>query len=282
MLTNKKIAYIFASIGETSFEISKKSFFKNFLDKFLTKNKKVKKDVTDIYEITDKFISSISRYSEKKCFSFYLNLENRHEKFINDINEYKADRYYIFPLYPQYNRDINSIANFFSLNFFDDIVERFFWTKSYSHHPLFITAHQKNIKSILKKNNLDEKKSSILFLAKKLNTHNPLYFFECETTSQNIIKTFPYIEGHLHYFSDDYKDLKIDEIRKNSIIIPISNLIDNSEIIKNIECLKTSLKNQKKDVFISKTLNYNNTFIRSVFDIIDDKNFISNEMLLSL
>ena len=131
-------------------------------------------------------------------------------------------------------------------------------------------------------NNLDEKKSSILFLAKKLNTHNPLYFFECETTSQNIIKTFPYIEGHLLYFSDDYKDLKIDEIRKNSIIIPISNLIDNSEIIKNIEFLKTALKNQKKDVFISKTLNYNNTFIRSVFDIIDDKNFISNEMLLSL
>ena len=286
MLPNKKIAYIFVSIGDTNNNPSKKndekSFFKKFLDKIFKKNKKNLKTFNNFYEIADRFISTIKKYSDKKCFSFYLNLENSHVTFISDINEYQADQYYIFPIYPQYNQEINFIANFFSLHFSEETLNKIFWIKSYPKHPLFIKAHLKNIQNILKKNNLDQKQSFFLFLAKNLDTPNPLYSFECETTSQNILKAFPYIEGNLHYFSDKKNDLKISQNRKNVIIIPITSLIDTNEIIQNTNSLKNTLEKHNKNVFISKTINHNNFFVRSVFDIINDDNFISNEMLLGL
>ncbi len=168
MFPNKKIVYIFVSIGDEnpnlSKEVKKKTVFENIFFRFFKKKKVLEENKTDIYQILDKLTSSISKYSEKKCYSFYLNKEESHEKFITDIQKENADRYYVFPMYPQYNLDLNQIANFFSLSLYDDILEKFFWIKSYGQHPIFAKALQKTIKSVLKKNNLDEKDTFFLFL----------------------------------------------------------------------------------------------------------------------
>ena len=185
-------------------------------------------------------------------------------------------------MYPQYNLEMNKIANFFSLNLYDDIVEKFFWIKSYGQHPIFAKALQKTIKTVLKKNNLDEKDTFFLFLAKSPINYSPLYYFESEITCQNTVKAFPYVEGILHFFSDDIHDFKIKEVkkRKNVIIIPITSLTDDYQTKEKLNDFKSYLEKQKNHVFITKTLNQSSYFIRSIFDIIDEKNFVSNEMLL--
>ncbi|NGX33825.1 MAG: Ferrochelatase [Candidatus Anoxychlamydiales bacterium] len=286
MFRIKKIVYIFASFGDENAKISKEvkrfSFFEKIKESFLKKAKILDENKTDVYEILDKLILSISKYSEKKCYCFYLNQEESHELFIKEIQKENADRYYIFPMYPQYNVDLNQIANFFSLNLYDDVVEKFFWVKSYGQHQIFAKAIQKTIKSILKKNNLDEKDTFFLFLAKSSMSSSPLYYFESEISCQNIVKTFPYVEGILHFFSEDFNDFKISLVkkRKNVIIIPITSIIDDSQIRKITGDFKSLLEKQKKMVFIAKTLNQSSYFIRSIFDIIDEKNFVSNDMLL--
>jgi len=283
MFPNKKIIYIFVSLGDENAKILKKenknSFFEKLKKRFSKKEKPILVDKNDIYQVLDKLISSISKYSEKKCFSFYLNQLDKHEKFIVDIQKEMADRYYVFPMYPQYNADLNQIANFFASNIADDILKNFFWIKSYAQHPLYSKAIQKSIRSIFKKNNLDEKETFFLFLAKTPVNHSELFYLESELTCQNIVKGFPYVEGALHF--DDADTFKIASIkkRKNVIIIPISSLTDDYQTRNNLEDFKMLLE-EKKHVFITHTLNQNSYFIRSVFDIIDEKNFVSNEMLL--
>ena len=85
-----------------------------------------------------------------------------------------------------------------------------------------------------------------------------------------------------HFFSDDILDFKIKEVkkRKNVIIIPISSLTDDYKLRGKLSDFQTYLEEKKKHVFITKTLNQSSYFIRSIFDIIDEKNFVSNEMLL--
>ncbi|NGX62989.1 MAG: Ferrochelatase [Candidatus Anoxychlamydiales bacterium] len=282
MFPNKKIVYIFASLGDGVYKKDIASNKVSFFLKIFQRSKKkikVQQNINDTFEISEKFISKVSKYSEKQCFSFYLHSDHLHEKFIKDVQTAKADRYYIFPLYPQYNLELSNLANFFSLNLYREICDKFFWVKSYSQHSFFTKALQKNIKNILKKNVLDEKETLFLFLAKDYINNSPLYILDTEITCQNIVKAFQYVEGSLLFFNEDTNDLKMKK-RKNIIIIPITTLIDNYETIQTIGIVKKTLEEQKKQVFVCKTLNHSSYFIRSIFNIIDEKNFVSNEMLL--
>jgi len=282
MFTNKKIIYIFASFGDEIINNSNKNKT-SFLNRFIKKVAKKEIKETSIFELSEKLLSEISKFTDKKCYSFYLNLENLHDQFINEIQSSTADRFYIFSLYPQYKSNLSLIANFFSLNFFDEITNNFFWIKSFHNHPYFIKSIQKNIKNILKKNNLDQKDTFFLFLA---NEHDicSLYNFECETTCQNIIKTFQFIEGLLFFYNENHLELlkKIkNNPRKKIVLIPITTLIDDIKTQKKIAVIKNYFEKQNKTVFICKTLNHNPYFIRSILDIIDEKTFVSNKMLTS-
>lgn len=286
MYKNKKIAYIFVTFGDEFSYLTNKKNPSSFLNKFLkrfTKPKEIKKTKdTHIYELSEKLVSEISKFTEKKCYCFYFNLENMHDRFIDDIQNSNADRFYIFPLFPQYQKDLSLIANFFALNLYDEITDKFFWVKSYHAHPFFIKSVRKNINSILKNHHLDQKDTIFFFLANE-HINNSLYIFECETTSQNIIKAFQFAEGNLYFYHEkNLNPLNIENNpRKNLIIIPITTLIDDIKTKNKIDIIKDLLKRQKKDVFICKTLNHNSYFIRSILNIIDDKNFISNKMLTS-
>lgn len=286
MFFNKKINYIFVSFGDEIISNQTKNVNKSFfLNKLIKKNTQkeeiIPNNESNIYELSEKLVLEISRYTDKKCFSFYLNLEKTHDKFIHEIQSSNVDRFYIFPLYPQYRSDLSLIANFFSLNLYEQSLNNFFWIKSFHNHPYFIKDIQKNIKGILKKYNLDEKETMFLFLANKID-QTSLYSLECEITCQNIIKAFQYVEGSILYFSDDFEDLLkniISNPRKKIVIIPISTLIDDLKTLKNIEKIQTLLEKQNKEIFTCKTLNHSFHFLRSILDIIDEKSFVSNKML---
>jgi protoheme ferro-lyase len=286
MFTNKKINYIFVSLGDEriSNKKPKKIPFFNKFSKIIKKNENQEIKETSTFDLSEKLVSEISKFTEKKCFSFYLNLENMHDKFITEIQKSNADRFFIFSLYPQFRPPISLISDFFSLNLYDDITNNFFWIKSFHNHDFFIKSIQKNINTILKKHELDEKETIFLFFADEL-SNCPLYTFECEITSQSIIKAFQFVEGSLFYYDENQIDLskKIKTSnRKNIIIIPITTIIDDIKIQKKTEILQKLLEKEKKSVFICKTLNHNPNFIRSILDIIDEKSFVSNKMLTSI
>ncbi|MFA6119544.1 MAG: ferrochelatase [Parachlamydiales bacterium] len=282
MFSNKKIVYVFVTLGNESLKETSKSFF----DKIFKKKQTAapKKIINDIHPLSERLIFSIAKHTDNKCLSFYLNLENTHEDFLNLINEANAERYYIFPLFPQYCNQISFIANYFSINISDKIIDRFFWIKSYHHHHLFIKSIERSISNLMKKDNLDQKNTLFLFAASNSSKENSLYLFECENTSQKIIKSYPYVEGSLHYYPENLQTLDHlnDNHRKIIIIIPISTLINDEETQESLKSIKDYLENQKKNVFICNTLNESSFFIRSVLDIIEEKNYLTNKMLLTL
>ena len=280
MFSKKKVNYIFASFGdEKIIKSDKKSFF---LKRFMKKEEKNDSPIQNknVFELFGLLISQIQKFTDKKNYSFYLNMENTHDQFINDIQNSDAEQFYIFPLFPQTHPDINSIANFFSLNLYDEITNNFFWVKSFHNNQFFIKAIQKNIYPLIKKETLNEKETLFLFLANDY-PNSPLYNFECEITCQNIIKAFQYIDGKICFFNDNNQNCLNNINRKNVILIPISTLIDDVDTQKNTEVIKKELEKQKKAVFICKTLNHNTYFIRSIVDIIEEKSFVSNKMLSS-
>lgn len=286
MFFNKKINYIFASFGDEVISNQNKNANKSFfLNKLIKKNTPKEEFIpnkdSNIYELTEKLILEISRYTDKKCYSFYLNHEKTHDNFINQIQDSEIDRYYIFPLFPQYRSDLSQIANFFSLNLYEESKEKFFWIKSFHNHPFFIKDIQKNIKVILKKYNLDEKETLVLFYANSQDTSS-LYSLECEITSQSIIKAFQFVEGSICYLTNNLEE-SLQTIarnpRKKIVIVPISTLIDDMKTLKNIQLIQQFLEKNLKDVFTCKTLNHSPHFLRSILDIIDEKFFVSNKML---
>lgn len=280
MFINKKINYIFASFGDEIVKNTNKSTFFNKLIKKNSTSEIIPLKEKQTFEISEKFILEISKFTDKKCFSFYFNLKNTHEKFIQQIKESKADRFFVFFLFPQYRPDISLIANFFSSNL-NEITNKLFWIKSFHNNLLFIKAIQKNIKNTLKKYELDEKDTILLFLANAFENCD-LYTYECEISAQNIIKAFQFIEGSICFYKENEDFSKIvNNPRKKILIIPITTLIDDIETQKKINSLQNFLERQKKIVFICKTLNHSPHFSRSILDIIDEKSLLSNKMISS-
>jgi len=283
MFHESNVGYIFASLGIEPKEIKKRSFFKKLFKKS-AKNSHLPylNSVNDFYKCSETFITSISKYSDNKCLSFHLYLEDTHEDFIKSIKEEKKDKYYIFPFFPQTASQLSLIAKFFSDNLESEKTDNFFWVKPYHLNGYFIRSIQKNINDIFKKNKLDQKETMFLYIANN-DYISPLYLIECQTTCQKIIKAYQFVDGMLYYYPSNLQVLNDLEknLRKNIIIIPISTIITDIELSKNLENLKNFLESQKKRVFYSKPLNESEFFIRSIVDIIEEKNFISNNMLLT-
>ena len=271
MIENKKIVYIFTALTKNSFSKKKKlTIFDKFLLKFSKKEKVLKKEDTNLKKRGfDSFLKNISCFREKKSFFLDVNLEKPDLSLIETIEKEKADSYFICSIYPQYCNQMKEIANFFSLNIKVEVLDKFYWIKSYYSHPIFLETIKKNIKKTLLENNLDEKDTFLLFAASN-NTDNKLYNFEIETTANKIIKNFPYLDGGFLDF--DFSKI----LRKNIILCSISTLEEDVEIK---ETLKIDLKKEKINLFFTPKLIDDQNFIRSIFDIIDEKNFITNDML---
>ena len=230
MLVNKKTAYIFTSLNEDPTPL-KKSFFQKF------KKKKILKKENILLKQLD--IKTIEKYSPHKCYFFNLDLENVDENFIKEIESSDIDRFCIFSFYPSFSERQVEIANFFNTNFNKDLIDKFFWIKSYSHYKPFFSFYKKSIEKILKKNNLEEKETSLFFLTKKEEFNN-LYNFEVASFSKNIIKNFPYIVGKKNYFNK-FLDIK-EELDKKILIPDRKNII----LINSSSLLETKLYKDRK------------------------------------
>ena len=98
------------------------------------------------------------------------------------------------------------------------IRKEFYWLKE--------LPFQKKLEEFLKNNNLLEEETAFLFYVKYPNKDKEnLFEIECQNTSHDIIKNFPYGLSYLFYFSDKedqkhfLKQIKNISKRKNIIFV---------------------------------------------------------------
>jgi len=265
MLINNKIGYIFTTFDSPL--LKKKSFLKNLKLNFFSDKGISKKTSEEEYFFS--FMKNLKKFLHRPIFTFILNNENK-DSFIHEIESADIDLFYIFSTYPQVNSKSFQISNFFQKNLKIETIEKFFWVKSYFSSPFFIESIVKKLRKKISEDKIDEKKIKIIFLAEE-DSKNPLYTFECQITSQKVVKYFPYIEGELFlYTKKNFKSFIEKQSKENIYFISISNIINDNLIIDN-------LKNYKHYLFNS--LTEDTFFVRSIVDIIEEKNFITNDML---
>ncbi len=317
MYLNKKKAYIFVTLGESESkndfaffqkELLKKSSKKkpNLFDKLFTKNilkKNLKKTEIDykqisFYENTQKLIMSITKLTDIPCFSFYLLLPSTHEEFFENIEKCNADEFYIFPFFPQFSYATTGIiASYFEKTVKTNLLKKFLWIKSYCSSKPYIYTYHKLLKDFIDCNNLYEKETIFLFTAhsipENLINDGDVYDIECLTSFQNILKNFPYIVGrigfHPFFFENNLKptvkdictDIKyIAKDRKNIIFIPFSSSLEYPKSLKEIELLFPMIEKQELKPFLAPSINFHPNWIKSILEIIEEKNFVNNQMLV--
>jgi protoheme ferro-lyase len=286
-MNEKNIGYIFPILENSLVEEKKEkvSFFKNFFKK--TKKKPILKNESFLRSNFIKFDEKIKKIQSKKTIFFNLNDLNSFDKFLIDIDDKKIDRWYVFPLFFQYSENTTSkIAEIFFQNLNPEILNKLFWVKSISNHPKYINFIQKKISNVLKKSNLDEKKSIFLFFTTSFDDvkNNNLFNLEIENSYQKIIKKFPYAHYEIKYLN--HKDIK-EEIqnmmknikkRTNYIFVPL-NIFDENRENENILDIFDIFKKNNINFFLLEDIYLEKEFLLNIFDIIHEKNFVTNQML---
>ncbi|MBI5346619.1 MAG: ferrochelatase [Chlamydiae bacterium] len=213
------------------------------------------------------------------------------------LEKESADEWYIFPIFPQFSYATSGlIAQFFSKTLDQSLVNKFFWTKSYGSHNSFVSLQQKLISDLLKKNNLQERDIFLIFAAHGIPNHflqnGDFYESECQTSAKAILKAFPYALGKLGFYNfyfekdnnnllDICKNIKtFAKDRKNALLVPISSCLEFSKTTSEIEDnLCKVLKSQGINSFKTSSLGLNLDWVRSILNIIEEKNCVSNHML---
>ncbi len=293
MSSSNKIGLVFPSLVDkkNSTQIIEKQSFISKIFKKITKKKNTNfPKQSSFINIYDNLFLSLSKMSVFPIAMFYLNLEKTHLDFFEKIKKTPVDYWYIFPLYAQFSfSTTGSIADFFSKNLDEDILHKFLWIKSISSNMDYIKYLQKCIKKTLKEKKIEEKDTIFLFFTYQNDLIYPmdLHVIESEISISKIIKVFPYAYGALSFYDfyfDPQNDFekKLEKLksinRKNILCIPL-NFFDT---IKAENQLSKIIEKQNKKIYICNALNNDPLWIKSIFEIIEEKNFVTNNMLCPL
>ncbi|NGX55873.1 MAG: Ferrochelatase [Candidatus Anoxychlamydiales bacterium] len=288
MIQNNKIGYIFPTIENDILEIQPKE---NFFSRLFKKNKITKKNKKYNFfdEKLEEFHKKIKHLTFQKTLFFNLNDTSFFESFFSNIENEIIDKWYVFPLFFQFSEATTSkIANFFLENLNEKTLNKLFWIKSISSHTKYISFLQKKIISLLRTNHLDEKDCVFIFFTNtfdELSLHCNLFNLEINTTFQKVIKKFPYAFCEINFFDDIEKSLKnLDDTinktkkRKNYIFIPL-NIFDEVRLKNNLSLIFEKLQKNNKNYFLLSNIFTEKEFLLDIFEIINEKNFVTNQML---
>jgi protoheme ferro-lyase len=284
---NKNIGYIFVVFENHLFEKKdeKVSFFKRLFKK--TNKDPFFKNENFLNSNFIRFAEKIKKLDSKKTIFLNISDVNSFDNFLMEIDNLKIDRWYVFPLFFQYSENTTSkIAEIFFQNLTPEILNKLFWVKSISNHLKYINFIQKKIINVLKKNELDQKKSIFLFFTRSYEDNmSHLYNLEIENSYQKIIKKFPYAHfeikylNHINIKEDILNMMKSINKRDNYIFVPL-NIFDENREKSNLNAIFDILKKNGKNLFLLEDIYLEKEFLLSIFDIINEKNFMTNQMML--
>lgn len=276
MLNNKKTGYIITGIEVISNnEKDNKLSLKDLLFK------KRKKFSEEIIKSNIAYYNNIKKELSKFVdhpiiiFSF-----NNNEEFLNELKSINVDEWIVFPLFPHFSYELTGkIADFFSKNISEDILQKIKWIKSYGSHPSFIKSWKENILNSLKSNILKEEETSFIFVTKNIKKNDQdIFFYESINSCRKILKNFPYALGNIISSINDISLEMINKFnRKNILLIPISDIINDLSTEEYYNFLKKNYVN----TYVCEPLKFQNFWINSIIDIFKDHEIVNNQMLLN-
>lgn len=268
--------------------------------KTITQDYKAIGGKSPIYADTEAVAECLRQHIEEPILTFHRYLPSTHQQFIQSITTLQADEIRIFPMFPQFTyATTGSIACWFQHNLPQTIVNRLRWVKSYPNHPAFVQTTQNHIRHFLKKHQLNEEMTILLFSAhgipKEFVTASDPYEDECQASFQAVMQAFPKTLGRLSYQSRFGKDewiqpytidvcQKIDSWRNGRshvVFIPISFTSDHIETLFEIERdYMTVIREKGLMPYRVPALTCKPDWIHTILTILKESNLCNNQMLV--
>ncbi|MFY7843006.1 MAG: ferrochelatase [Rhabdochlamydiaceae bacterium] len=254
-----------------------------------------------IFEDTEKWAIALRDSSQVEVLTFHRYLPDTHAEFLKRLYELKVERFYVFPLFPQFTyATTGSIARWFDKHICDRLLHKFFWIKSYPTHPSYIKAVADSIRDFFHQKGLLFEDTLLLFSAHGLPqqficTGDP-YQKECEDSAKAIIE---YLKVPIQwaltyqsqfgpkdwikpYTSKTCENLKPSSLQKNIVIYPLSFTSDHIETLFEIEDeYLPILRENGWKAYRCPALNQNDQWKKSIREIILGGCYCANSMLMS-
>jgi len=288
---NKKKGFIIANINyQNNLPLNNNIIDKFFKKKNLSSNHEKNNDFT--IENTNSLCMKLEKKLESTVIPFHLHLPNTHNEFLENLKKNDVEDWTIIPSFAQFSYpSTGSIANFFKNNLPKEIIYKLRWIKSYAGHREYIYAYYQKLQRFLMKNKLSERDCIFIFVAPKISNsfllENDIFKFEYEITFQEILKNFPFILGKLLYeeasfplLSESLENIDYWRQKRNNIVfIPLGNISDTDDVSVCLKKYKPFIKIKDLELFCCPALNLSDYWINGLMKILEDKNFLSNQML---
>lgn len=253
-----------------------------------------------IFEETEALAKIVEQKSEIKVVTFHRYLPSTHRQFIESLKLLDCDEIRVFPMFPQFTyATTGSMARWFDKHLPREIVLKMRWVKSYPAHPGFVKAEQNLIRQTLKKHELKEEESILLFSAhgvpKSFIANGDIYLDECIASYEKVKEGFSDCLCRLSFQSQfgkeewirPYTNEVCEEIlswgrgRKNVIFVPITFTSDHIETLFEIEHLYMPLiKERGLEAFRVPALTFDPIWIESIVELLKTESFCNTQMLI--
>lgn len=278
-------------------------FLQKFLFSRVAKKRalKIAKDYEEIggkspiYFDTEEIAQKLRKKLNAQVHTFHRCLPMTHPAFIETMNQID-DEIVVFPLFPQFcYATTGSVARFFSENLKNKNQLR--WVKSYPAHKAFIQSYQKRIARFLMEQNLHEKGTLLLFSAHGVPevfvNEGDVYQKECIDSVKEVMKHFssPWQLSYQSkfgkgewlkpYTEDVAKNIKKwSQGKENIVFVPISFTSDHIETLYEIETYVQMARKEGVNAWRCPALNTEDYWVDGIVEILGEKNFCGNEMLI--
>lgn len=253
-----------------------------------------------IFADTEWMAEALGRILEIPALAFHRYLESTHASFLESLKNLQPEEILVFPLFPQFSyATTGSIARWFSDHLPLSCTKRMSWIKSYPQHKAYIGAFVALVREFLEEKKIEESEALLFFSAHGLPCQfieeGDVYQKECIASYAAIAKQFPKAKSLLAYQSKFGKgewlepstgDLckKPEEFigdKKHVVFLPLSFSSDHIETLFEIEELYVgSLKAQRISAYRCPALGRRSDWVDAAAEIIKDRSFVSNQMLI--
>lgn len=207
-----------------------------------------------IFEDTEWLALRLGTRVQYPTVTFHRYLRATHQSFLNQMKSLSQKDILVFPLFPQFSyATTGSIARFFKEHLPASVCQKLQWVPSYFSHEKYIEAFARIIEIFLRKNELLEEETVLLFsahgLPKSYIEKGDPYQKQCIGSFQKISEKFPRALAKISYQSQFGKSPWIEpstsnmcqrpqewiQDKKNIVIVPLSFTSDHIETLFEIE-----------------------------------------------
>jgi len=252
-----------------------------------------------IFEDTEALAALLRTKINEEVLTFHRYLPMTHPQFIDEIKALdSSDPIQVFPLFPQFSyTTTGSIARWFGKHLPPKLIGKLHWIKSYPDHSAFTNSFCSIIQACLKKHQMLEEETLLLFsahgLPKSYVTSGDPYQGECERSFRKIAAAFPKAAHQLCYQSlfgkkEWVRPYTLDccysanPSYRNIVVVPLSFTSDHIETLFEIEQRYLPiLKNKGIHAVRCPALNLTEEWVDGIVEILLSEETVSYSTLIN-